>query len=79
MKNSKLQILKKVSSTEDSYKTQKLELPKLEMSLNREKIKMARLNQETGIVKNKYLKNDFISRKKNIDALRDEKSTLEVS
>ena len=40
---------------------------------------MVKLNQETGIVKNKYLKNDFIQRKKNIDALRDEKVVLEVS
>lgn len=39
---------------------------------------MNKLNQETGIVKNKYLKNDFIQRKKNIDELKERKSILEV-
>lgn len=40
---------------------------------------MHKLNQETGIVKNKYLKNDFIQRKKNIDELKEKKVLLEVS
>jgi len=56
-----------------------LKLPELEKELNIAKQKMQKLNQETGIVKNKYLKNDFIQRKKNIDSLRDEKIALDVS
>lgn len=35
------------------------------------------LKQETGIIKNKYLKMDFFKRKKNIDKLKEEKEKLE--
>ena len=39
---------------------------------------MFKLTQETGIVKNKFLKHDFISRKRNIEVLEQEKNQLSV-
>ena len=63
---------------DERYRLQKIKLPELERELAMAKQKMIKLNQETGIVKNKYLKNDFIQRKKNIDALKDEKDSIEV-
>ena len=39
---------------------------------------MFKLTQETGIVKNKYLKHDFINRKKQIEVLEHEKQELAV-
>jgi hypothetical protein len=40
---------------------------------------MLKLTQETGIIKNKFLKHDFINRKKAIESLREEKGKLAVS
>lgn len=40
---------------------------------------MFKLTQETGIIKNKYLKHDFINRKKNIEGLAKERAALAVS
>lgn len=39
---------------------------------------MFKLTQDTGIIKNKYLKHDFINRKKNIEILEKEKAELVV-
>ncbi len=60
------------------YKNKKKELPGLEKDLIKEQKKMMKLTQETGIVKNKFLKLDFIKRKKNIEKLIEEKEYLEV-
>ena len=42
------------------------------------KKQMFKLTQETGIIKNRYLKHDFINRKKNIEVLEKEKNELAV-
>jgi hypothetical protein len=51
----------------------------LDKDLKGQQKQMHKLTQETGIVKNKFLKHDFINRKKTIDVLKDEKTKLAVS
>lgn len=57
----------------------KIKIPTYEKELQKMKKKMNVLNQETGIIKNKFLKIDFIKRKKNIEKLLKQKEDLENS
>jgi hypothetical protein len=50
----------------------------LDKDLKTQQKMMHKLTQETGIVKNKFLKHDFINRKKAIELLRNEKGKLTV-
>lgn len=61
------------------YNEKKKKIPSLESQLNKLVKKRQVLKQETGIVKNDFLKMDFIKRKKNIENLTLEKSSLEVT
>ena len=61
----------------NEYNEKKRQLPALENELKKKKKKMKKLTQETGIIKNTFLKVDFIKRKKNIEKLKIEKEKLE--
>lgn len=61
----------------NEYNEKKRQLPALENELKKKKKKMKKLTQETGIIKNTFLKVDFIKRKKNIEKLKVEKDELE--
>ena len=66
-------------SLDKDYRERKGKLCTDENTLKDVKRQMFKLTQETGIVKNKFLKHDFINRKRHIESLDQEKALLEVA